>query len=206
MKYYVCHHLPLADRRVMLAKELSKHGIEPHWVTGYTPNDIVYPEKHRFINKGEMSTLLKHKFCYMDQIANGIEYATIFEDDVDIYYKEFRLNEKKFMREFIKMGCDMMFVGECCNIKPNNIEPNKHVYYHPSYRTRCTHYYIINLRAAKLILQKIDDNPITIDHFLNEIIETQGLRSCYTVPGIKALSSAPQAGVTGGIFKSALKK
>ena len=205
MKYYVCHHTPLKDRRQYLTTELGRHGIEPHWVTGFMPNDITFPEKHRFISKAEMSIFLKHVYCYQDQINNSVEYATIFEDDVSIE-KTFRINERNFMREFIQLNGDIMFVGECCNIKPANIIQGRYVYHEPSYRTRCAHYYIVSLKAANLIMQKIKDNPITIDHFLDEIIESRNLRSCYTVPGVKALSSAPQAGVLGGVFKSALKE
>ena len=197
MKYYVLHHSPLTKRKQYLEHCFKLLNIEPTWVTGFLPDEIKLPAQNRFVNIREYSLYLKHAFCYEDMIKNNIEIATIFEDDV-VLWKEYRKYEEIFLKEFRELKGDIMFHGTCCEIEPyENIE-GKHVYYHPDYRTRCAHCYMVTLNAVNKIVKHWYTNPKTPDHFLNEMIEKEGLRSCYTRPAI-------QEGVYTGVYKSSIK-
>lgn len=197
MKYYILHHTPLTERKKYLEHCFKIIGIEPEWVTGYMPDDLVYPDTHQFLNIREYSIYLKHTYCFEDMLKNNIEIATIFEDDI-LLWKDYKKYEEIFLKEFKELDGDIMFHGICCNIEPyENIE-GKHVYYHPDYTTRCVHCYVIKLDTVKKIMPYWYTNPRTPDHFLNEIMGKIPIRSCYTRPAI-------QEGVNAGAYKSSIK-
>lgn len=183
MKYYCLHHLPLIDRRALLMESFKRESIDVEWVTGFLPSQITLPALSRFTTVNEYSLYLKHQYCLEQQIEKGEDIITVFEDDliIPLNYKEL---ERTFLQEFKDVAGDIMFQGICCNILPHSIVPNKHVYYDPSYTSRCTHCLTVTLSTAKRILSHLNTNHIAYDWKLNEVIKQEQLRSCYTVPGL----------------------
>jgi len=201
MKYYVCHHAPLLQRKQYLTGMFNKFKIEDDvtWITGFLPSEITLPDEHRFNNIREYSLNLKHKYAFEDQIKKHIGVITIFEDDV-IIPDDYLKYEALFLKEFKELDGDLLFHSECWkdDIKPEYLEQNKHVYYRPEYRTRCAYAYMVTLKAAIQIMKHWNINPLTPDHFLNEIITKEQLRSCYATPSLLQ-------GSTEGYYSSSVK-
>ena len=179
---FLLHHPALVDRKVYLEKRLQELNIDPIWITNFSPEDIDIPEDSNFKNKGEYSLYLKHQYCFEQQIKNNYQYIIIMEDDI-LIPDDYHEHIKTCLAEFEQINGDLLFVGICCNIKPNNIIEGKHVYWQSEFRTRCTHCYITTLNAAQKIMKHFKSKQRAADWKLNEIIETENLKSCYSEPG-----------------------
>ena len=175
-KIFCCPHPPLKERKELLAPVFDKLEIEVEWVESHSPPKI--KNLAGFKNEGEISLYLKHEDIFKEQIEKNYERVLILEDDA-VIDSNFPSLYSKCILEFNKINGDIMFIGECCEIKP--FDMNILVSYHSSYTSRCTHCYVITLNATKKIYDSIrTQRNAPIDFKLNEVIRSNKLRSCYT--------------------------
>lgn len=188
MKVFVLHHPTLVDRKKYLEQQLSNNSILAEWIEEYSPELIQVPINEKQITVREYSLYLKHKKALNtfleDSIAN---YCLILEDDA-LLFTGFSVFLKKCLHEFKELNGDVLMLGTASfphlSLKPNNITPNKHVYYDPTYTTRCTHAILYTKLAAKTTIKELNNNFKPYDHKLNEIIVNNKLRTCWVEPGI----------------------
>lgn len=198
-KVYVLHHSPLAERKKYLTDCFNNLNISVEWVESFLPESL---EDKKVITKNEYSLLLKHIFCYREQILNNYEKILILEDDclLDSSFegKNFVDYYNICMEKFNKSKYNFMFLGCCCNLEISNPLPGINIYYHESFLTRCAHCYVITLDAAKKAVEEFMSNFLNpADHFLNHVIRKNKLKSCYTHPSVYQGS--------GKVWKSSLR-
>ena len=180
---YCLHHIDLRERKQALLADFSAQDIAVQWVEDFHPSTINYASLNTPLSIGEVSLWLKHVKVLEDQVARGLSYVLVLEDDVAIP-ADFHRYIAQCARELEALQGDVLFVGECCGIKPSNTVPDKLVYYDPSYRSRCTHAYIISLAASQKVLRYKNDLDHPADHKFNHVIAAEALRSCYAEPAI----------------------
>lgn len=208
-KIYVLNHVDFHKRREVIENSLKKEGIEYELVQMYHPNDIdyekellnweifepvdivqphgIYQNFSKKISMGSLSLVLKHKWCYIDQIKNNYKTVLILEDDALIpdNFNEFL---EKNVDEFIEMNKNesigMLMVGTSHNFNVHNTTDGKYVYYNENQKTRCTHAYILDIDTTKKILPRFNIINLPIDFKLNEIIQVEGIKVAWTQPGL----------------------
>lgn len=186
VQIYILHHSPLTDRKEYFVNQMTGYNLSGKWIEGYLPDDISVPENTQ-ITKTEYSLYLKHQHALNDQIKNNYNFSLIFEDDA-LFGNNFVDYFKQVFKEFLELECDILMLGTAIfpglNLKPQNIIPNKHVYYDPSYTTRCTHAILYSLNAAKQVTEQMQNKLIAYDHKLNDIIINKKLKTCWAEPGL----------------------
>jgi GR25 family glycosyltransferase involved in LPS biosynthesis len=180
-KIFCCHHPALKERKETLVPIFNELEMDVAWVEGHPPGELKLIKG--FKNVGEISLSLKHEEIFSYQIKNNLERVLILEDDAAIN-KDFPSLYSRCIKEFDNLNGDIMFIGECCGIKPHGINSDQYVYHHPSYMSRCTHCYVSRLSAAKIIHAECLKMNQPIDFKLNEIIRSKKLKSCYTFPSV----------------------
>lgn len=183
MVYFCLHHPGLSDRKIYLDKIFYTSNIFPIWVCDYPPESLTIPSDAVFKNINEFSLYRKQQHAIEEQLKHEIDYIVVLEDDV-ILPDNFKEYVKTCLEEFVKIEGDILFLGKCCNISARDIQPGKHVYYAPDYKSRCAHCYMLTLAAAKKIYPHLLNNQCAFDFKLNQIIEKEKLRVCYAEPGI----------------------
>jgi GR25 family glycosyltransferase involved in LPS biosynthesis len=181
-KIYCLHHPPLIKRKEAILQSFEKLHMNVEWVENFSPQEIeTIPEGCK--SKGQVSLYLKHKYCLHEQLKNKYNRILVFEDDclIPINFEPFY---HKCIEEFDALNGDIMFLGVCCQLDVINPIPNKCVYYDPSYKSRCTHCYVITLSCTEKIIKLIDENIIPMDFKYNECIEKTKVKSCYTYPAV----------------------
>jgi GR25 family glycosyltransferase involved in LPS biosynthesis len=159
------------------------------WIESHSPPKI--KNLSGFKNEGEISLYLKHEEVLKEQIEKGYERVLILEDDV-LIEPDFPSLYNKCILEFNQINGDIMFIGECCGIKP--IDMNKLVSFHESYTTRCAHCYVVSLRASKIIYECVSsERNCPWDFKLNEVIQSKKLKSCYTSTSVFQNRNFPSA-------------
>jgi len=201
-KIFITHHPALTKRKQNLLLDLQREGIaNAEWVEMFPPEEIKTTGKIG-ISKKEASLYLKHRYCLEQQLKNGWENILILEDDA-MLPENFIPYLEKCLDEFSELRGDMLFLGGGSKeftlnnfffrnnkgeLERRHIDIEKKlgqlVYYHPDFLTRCTHAYIINIKAVKKILMQLDDINRPIDNKLNEIIEKENLKVCWAEPPI----------------------
>jgi GR25 family glycosyltransferase involved in LPS biosynthesis len=108
------------------------------------------PHKARILNRAEISLTIKH-YMMMRYIANGVsDVAVALEDDV-ILDDDFEVKFNSYYNE-TPTDFDAIFMGSCWNLRPANIEPNKHVYHKNHPATKCTDSYVIKRSACEKLI------------------------------------------------------
>lgn len=184
MEVYIVHHPILVDRKKFLLESLQKNNIEGLWIEGFYPNEIALPPDKGEITLKEYSLYLKHDAALKTFLQkNKTDICLILEDDalLPLNFLEY-LNI--CLKEFFELQGDILMLGTAFDYKPSSIMPNKHVYFNPSFTTRCTHAILYNKKAAELVANDLQFNPKPYDHKLNEIIIKNKLRTCWVEPGL----------------------
>jgi GR25 family glycosyltransferase involved in LPS biosynthesis len=182
IKYFCAHHPLLKDRYTNLKDKFDNLQLDIEWVTTGDPNTLSIKDT-RFVNVAEYSLYVKHLYCLEQQLIHNYDIITIFEDDIILPVNYLEI-ESQAIQEFINLKGDILFQGQCCNIKPNYINNTNIVYHEPHFLSRCTHCYSIKLETTKKIWTKMNSNFIAIDWKYNEIIKQFNLKSCYLHPGL----------------------
>lgn len=184
MKFFCLHHPLLTERYAELNKRFLELEINVEWVTDFFPDKLTLPSMHTFKNINEYSLYKKHEYCIAKQVDHASPYVCILEDDV-ILPDNFVQFVANCITEFEGVSGDILFPGSCCGISVTDIIPNKTVYYHPDYLSRCAHCYILPLKTSKLIIKDYQENFEAADFKLNTLIKKYNLRCCHTEPSIK---------------------
>lgn len=188
MKYidhiYVCHHVPLIERKLYLIDMFQRTNIEVEWVETYPPE-----KNNEHISAGEISLINKFIYCLQNAISCDYNNILILEDDVDIQF-EFESVVIKCMEEFIEEDAEMLFLGVCCNLHFNVENKEKLIHYRPGLTTRCTHAMVLSKTTIKKIFnnKKLFEYNKPLDNKLNEIIIDLNLKNYWYEPGIEQLS------------------
>jgi len=191
-RVFVCHHQPLADRKICLLDKLKNNNIDVVWVEDFKGEDIKnvlsamhkdHPDAGKPVPISLLSLYLKHEKIFNIQKNENLENVLILEDDVDIP-NGFESYFNACMKEFAEMNGDLLFLGICCGLEVRNHISNKLVYHEPQYRTRCTHCYVVNKKCLPQILSRIKEYDDAIDWKLNRIIDEFGLKCCWASPAI----------------------
>ena len=196
IKYFCTHYPVLTDRYNNLKPKFDTLGLDIEWVTIGDP-DTLNIENTRFVNLAECSLYVKHLYCLHQQLIHNYPIITIFEDDINLPVNYLSIQDRA-IQEFTDLNGDILFQGQCCNIKPNYTNDSKIVYHEPHFLSRCTHCYSIKLETTKKIWNRMNTNYITIDWKYNEIIQEFKLKSCYLHPGLLQYTETGQ-------YKSALR-
>ena len=212
-KIYICHHLPLIKRKLILENELKKFRGKIEWVDKFLPDQIVdsyeklinlknlnidptlpgidqnqylyHKNAGRKISISEYSLYLKMKYCFEDQIKKQRKTIIILEDDILLDKNiENYLNICAF--EFTKHypKLDCLMIGTAFNFKSKYFKKNKIIHYGNNQLTRCTHAMMFSLEAAKKIYKNLERVNWPIDYKLNEIIIQESLKVAWAEPGL----------------------
>ena len=209
-KIYVLNHTDYYKRRERIENSLKEENIDYELVQRFHPTEIDYDkelidwEKHekidivqphgtyknfsKKISIGSLSLVLKHLWCFRNQIENGYKNILILEDDVNIPFN-FRKYLENNMKEFIELqnlGIGMIMMGTSHNFVARNMT-GKYIHYNEYQKTRCTHAYVLNIDTTKKFLKRFKNINLPIDFKLNEIIQLENIKVAWSEPGLKQL-------------------
>ena len=211
-KIYVLNHISFGNRRDVIEKRLKEENIEYKLVQNYPPEeidyekeligyekfediDIIHPygEYRNFSKKisvGSLSLVLKHLWCYRDQIENQYENILILEDDCHIpsnFNKYLNGNMKDYLELKETSGVGMLMVGMSHHFISKNLIPGKYAHYSENQKCRCTHGYIVNINTTKIILENFHPINLPIDFKLNEIMQLKDIKVAWSEPGLNQI-------------------
>ncbi len=189
VKTFCLHHTGAPERKEKLLPVFDALKIDVEWVESFHPSEIdrsTLNIQNDKMNMGVISLYLKHQYCYEQQKLHSYDNILVFEDDIllpewsDQQFWDF-INE--VTQELDSINGDIVFIGECCHIKPYNSSwSGKYVYHHPSYRSRCTHCYLSSHRCVDIMLKELPSMKNAMDWRFNEMIADNNLKSCYSDP------------------------
>ena len=212
MQIYIMHCKSLVERKKHIQDIISKYSFtNVEWVLDDDATELTSEQVAIFsktLKKQEISLFLKHINAYRHMIANQIQYALIFEDDV-ILHPDFNHILETYVKS-LPEDWDYLFIGDGCNLHAKTIG-NNHLYRVQS--TRCADSYLINLKSAsaiityfdnlvkinELIEKPIDRIALPVDHWMNLAFQNLNLNIYWAEPTIATQGSQRQ------IFKSALE-
>ena len=116
--------------------------------------DFKSPKIHKNLSKGAFGCLFSHLKILSQIIANNIEIATIFEDDV--YFHPHWKNLAPGYFANTPKNFDCIFIGnqlDECLMAVSHLDPHKQPKRVNQCSTFCTHAYIITLSGARKLLQ-----------------------------------------------------
>lgn len=178
-KIYIIHWKPLTDRKKYLEEKLKEFGLTHlvEWVDQYDKPETVKNIKNAFhINPRLLCVNQSHIYCYKQQIKHKYKHILILEDDIDFESINFRTYLEQTAFEFEKLDGDVAFLSSCCGMEVKDKKPPTLLYYDPSYITRCTGAYIINLRCVESLLIAAKVNCHAIDRILNYFLPRMKIR------------------------------
>lgn len=210
---YVIHGEHLVERRKRLEVELSGNGIEAEWVTdphasALTPEIVRrhYRESRRVwrrraaatmarpfrtLTVGQIAVTISHIDLYRRIAASDSEWALVFEDDA--------LLEPRFAERFdeyfagLPVDADFVFIGSCCGLRVDAVEPGRHFYRKDHPATKCTDSYLVSRSAARAVLRTITPFVLEIDWELNYHLKRHDLVVYWLEPPL--VSQGSQTGV-----------
>lgn len=212
-KIYVLNHSDFSKRRTLIENNLRSQGIEYELVQVGHPDKIDYEKNligwenfedieivgtyanyrnfSKKISIGSLSLILKHIWCYKDQIENNFENVLILEDDADTSnnFKEFLENNvKDFINLKNNLDVGMLILGKTHEIfSATKNEGYNYAFYNINQKTRCTHAYILNIETTKKILKRFKNYNLPIDFKLNEILQIENIKVAWSEPGINQI-------------------
>ena len=186
---FVVHHNKLVERKQNMLLQFNALGLLPVWIEDFLPETLAIDSSEKYINKNEYSLFLKFKKALEMGVQGMHSYFLVLEDDV-VLPAEFNNFFSIFFKEFVDINGDLLMVGDCCGLGTPNLILGKHVYWEPSFTTRCGHAILYTRWAAEKILPKLVSPLKGYDHKLNDIIKELNLKSCYLHPGVEQLTQS----------------
>lgn len=198
--YFVVHYTKNKDRKERLEKEFQKYGISfVKWMTendreNMQSNEHLYVPSKKPINKGQISLTLKHYFALKNIIENEIPIAVIMEDNIT-----FKDNIKNKVEQYLKeasdrkLEWDIIFEGDThyLKYKEGKVSKDKLLYKKSNIKTdqcqgstRCSNFYIINLKAAKLLYNNFTPFNNVCDHWSNHLFRKLNFNVWWVEPPI----------------------
>ncbi|BDY13443.1 glycosyltransferase family 25 protein [Hydrogenimonas cancrithermarum] len=114
--------------------------------------------------KAAMSCTYKHILVYREMVQKEIPYALVFEDDV-ILKKNFRKKLTRYLKDFTETAPFLINIEEAFEYVPLYFR-KRDKYLYKAKKTKRTGAYIVNLEAAKKMLEFLELNKYDypIDH------------------------------------------
>ena len=206
---YVVHGEHLSERRERLEPELAANGVEAEWVTdpaaGALSPELVrryYRASRRLWRKRTAATMripfrtlapreiavtISHVEIYRRLAEAGHEWALILEDDAVL--------EPGFADRFdeyfgaLPGDADLVFIGSCCGLRMDDVEPGRHFYRKGTPATKCSDSYLVRRGAARALLETITPFVLTIDWELNYHLDRRDLVVYWLEPPLVAQGS-----------------
>ena len=222
---YMVHYTPLKARREVMISYMKQHELRVDWVTGFDKEDITDEQRRCFHSNWEpnaykrkekasrhrdksdkypelkwsqVSVVTKHHSALYDAHRNEHNISVILEDDAFLH-AGFTEHLTVLFREAPR-DWDVLMIGGCFNMHGNRpkfkaIEVSKHFY--RKTEARCAHAYIVNLHAARML---IDSVPLTmpIDFQMTAAMKETKL-NCYWVEPFLAVQGNLGGCVTNDI-------
>ncbi len=143
-------------------------------------------EINEILSKGVLSCTLNHMFCYEKMIANNDKYALVFEND------PFFLGD--FMQDIIRIAkeADKLEPGFIISLENTTLEfpkgklVKKDKLLYEAQRGRCAGAYLLDLRAAKIMINDLKANKCfhVIDWWHNNMIDRGVVRMYWAHPAL----------------------
>jgi GR25 family glycosyltransferase involved in LPS biosynthesis len=210
---YVIHGEHLVERRERLELELEANGIEAEWVTdphttALTP-DLVrrYHRKSRWLwrrrtaatvrfpfrplTPHQIAVTISHIETYRRIAESDSEWTLIFEDDA-VLEPEFAERFDEYFSE-LPGDADFVFIGSCCGLRIDDVEPGRHFYRKGHPATKCVDSYLIRRSAARTVLRTITPFVLAIDWELNYQLKRHDLVVYWLEPPL--VSQGSETGV-----------
>lgn len=187
-KIYVIHWKPLIERKEYLISKFKEFGIidKVEWVDQYDTEETVKNIPNPFnLKKRLIAANMSHIYCYRQQIKNKYKNILIIEDDIDFESIHIVNFFNQCAKEFVELDGDIAFLGSCCHLKVPKITPPKLLYYDPSFGSRCTGCYIVNIRSVKKILLCSELNCHAVDRILGALIPIINIRCLWSGLALK---------------------
>jgi GR25 family glycosyltransferase involved in LPS biosynthesis len=207
-KIYLLHHKDelFKNRYDYITNRLSQENLEFELIDLYKPEEIDYDEMtknqdfipifieqingnsyfnfSKKISKASLSLILKHLYCWKDQIKNNYDYILVLEDDSEIpdNFSELLDNIVNEMR--IKES-ELVMIGTAFDLKSPNILKDNFIHFNYLQKTRCTHAYIISKSCSEKMINGFKNYNLPIDFKMNEVIQLEKIKVYWYEPGIK---------------------
>lgn len=187
IKTYIVHCKSLVNRKESLINQIRSF-TNVEWYLDYDGDELTqdileewYTPKHwyerflpefyggkiapmRTLGKGSISLVIKHAMIYK-KIAQGCDdFALVLEDDV-ILSPNFDHIEHRM--KMAPKDWDMIFIGNCCNLRFPNAVPNQYFYKKSTPSTKCTDSFLITKKAASILTKALKQFSLPIDFELN---------------------------------------
>jgi GR25 family glycosyltransferase involved in LPS biosynthesis len=178
MRVFVCHHLPLVDRRGPMTKQLEKYNLRYEYVTNHpTALELkMYPPR---MHTAICSCGMKHRECY-NRIAESTEdYNLILEDDA-VFGDDFDKNLAEYLSQ-LPEDFDMFFISHGCGTHMKYNNKNNVMRRNIYSRFGCTRgmdAYFVSNNCAKKLNQYFKENPMInepADGLINTVARKLGL-------------------------------
>jgi GR25 family glycosyltransferase involved in LPS biosynthesis len=173
-KIYIVHYTKLVERKFYLDGFFRKNGLKAEYIYQYDKEKLTeeikkeyyrndeksyeatiskaYGEKKapfRVINDSEISCTIKHYHAIKKIADECKDYGLLLEDDV-IFKENFVDLFNEYLEKTPK-DWDAIFMGSCCNLKPENIEDNKIAYLKNHPASKCGDAIVFKTELAKKI-------------------------------------------------------
>ena len=158
-----------------------------------------------FMTKGETSCTHKHFSALKHMVDNRIEVGVIMEDNVGFGGSVSGALQRYHVE--LRGGWDMVFDSDCWDMVPEAPLENGIYTYRKGHNVthrdclqasydgghldcsevshgaaKCANFYVVSLRAAKLLVDRFEDIPEVIDHRLNGLIRLLNLSVFWAQP------------------------
>lgn len=192
---YIVHGIKGYDDREVYVRDLlqNQYGLEFEFVTeseDSAENDAWIKQYFRedirnILPKGSMFCTLVHFLIY-EKILNGDNrYAIIFENDVCFIGSKFIENIQLIVKEAEQLEEGFLISLENSTLKfPSWKITKKGKYLYEASRGRCAGAYLIDKKAAELMLNDLTTNKCSkvIDWWHNDLVERQLIRMYWAHP------------------------
>lgn len=137
------------------------------------------------LSQGVLSCTLNHILVYEKMVANKISLALIFEND-PFFLRNFTSNLNKIVKESKSKNGFIISLENTCMKFPSFWQTKKNQHLYPAKMGRAAGAYLINLQAAKLIMEDLKTNKChtVIDWWHNKLIERGIIKMYWAFPAI----------------------
>ncbi|MCX7987543.1 MAG: glycosyltransferase family 25 protein [Bacteroidales bacterium] len=145
----------------------------------YIDEDLKYN-----LNKGALSCTLNHILAYERIVAREIKYSLVFENDI-FFIGDFKGNLKKIEQELVNLKPGFIISLENSTLRfPSFWQVKKGKFLYPAKAGRMAGAYLIDLVAAKNILEDLKDNKCNavIDWWHNSLIQREIIKMYWVHP------------------------
>ena len=187
VRTFVIHVRGNRQRELHISSEMSRHNIKYEFILDGNMEDITEKLLEKYFT-GEMkkvspraSCALKHFFVYEKMIEENIPVALVFEDDIELY-DSFQNVFESSVSEARKENLENFIISYESSTQNfiSNSEAVSGKYLYRKSHGRCAGAYLLNLNAAKTILQYAyhEKCGTVLDWFHNEFSD-KGLLGIY---------------------------